>query len=525
MTARTGFFRGGMLAAAAVVGLLSFTLPEGAGAYQTAGGFHADEAERVFSYGFDIIQERALEDVDARTLALEGLRGLSSIDPALTVEVQDGVVRLSTVDRVLAAYDAPGENNADAWAALTVRLTSAAQTVSPALAETGNEEIYEAVFDSLLSTLDHFSRYAGAEEARRHREQRNGFGGVGIRYRIEPAWLQIDEVLPETPAAGAGLRDGDRVLRIDGVPVSVIGAKRGDIRDQLRGPIDSQLSLTIDRGGREREIVLRRGLVVPQTAFLDSTDDGIAHIRLTSFNQRTTRGVAEAMDQAKRRLGRSLRGVLLDLRGNPGGLLDQAVGVSDLFLTHGRIVFTKGRHPEARQSYSAHGGDIADGLPMTVLLDGRSASAAEIVSAALQDSGRAVLVGSSSYGKGTVQTVIRLPNQGEMTLTWSRFHSPSGYALHGLGVMPTVCVATRDDAPDDAVIAALSTATEVSSHLAQWRSTPLADKAGRQGLRDLCPPQSHSDWTNDLAAARDLLMDHAKYARALSLTAPQSARR
>lgn len=525
MTARRRSFRSGIIATAAVLGLLSCVVPQSTAAYQAPAPFHADEAEKVFSYGFDIIQERALEDVDVRTLALEGLRGLSNIDPALSVDVIDGVVRLNNLDRVLAAYDTPAYDDSDAWAALTVRLADAARAVSPAMAKADNETVYEAVFDSLLSTLDHFSRYAGAEEARRHREQRNGFGGVGIRYRIEPHWLQIDEVLPETPAASAGLRDGDRILTIDGDTVAAIGAQREDVRSRLRGPIDSVLRLTIDRAGQERDIFLRRGLVVPQTAFLENTEDGIAHIRVSSFNQRTTRGVADAVEQAKRRLGRNLRGILLDLRGNPGGLLDQAVGVSDLFLTRGRIVFTRGRHPEAQQSYSAHGGDIADGLPMTVLLDGRSASAAEIVSAALQDSGRAVLVGSSSYGKGTVQTVIRLPNQGEMTLTWSRFHSPSGYALHNLGVMPTVCVASREDMPDEALVSALSATTNVAAYLAQWREVALEDTRARKGLRDHCPPQNHTDWTNDLETARELLLDHGKYARALSLTAPQSAQR
>jgi carboxyl-terminal processing protease len=514
-----------MLATATVFGIL-FLLPPGAAqAVQPSVPFHADEAERVFSYGYDVIQDRALEKVDAQALAIEGLRGLSTIDPALTIDSADGRVRLGTPDGIVAAYDAPPADDSAAWAALTVRLTNAGRAVSPAMARADNEAVYEAVFDSLLATLDHFSRYAGYDEARRHREQRNGFGGVGIRYSIEPDWLQVDEVLSDTPASEAGLRDGDRILAIDGQPVATIGPDRNDVRGRLRGAIDSPLRLTVDRAGIQRDIILHRGLVVPQTAFLDSTAEGIAHIRVSSFNQRTTRGVAEAVDDAKRRLGRDLRGVLLDLRGNPGGLLDQAVGVSDLFLTRGRIVFTKGRHPESQQSYVAHGGDILDGLPMTVLLDGRSASAAEIVSAALQDSGRAVLVGSSSYGKGTVQTVIRLPNQGEMTLTWSRFHTPSGYALHGLGVMPTVCVARRDEPGQDALNLALGTATDISAQLAQWRTVPLSDTISRKSLREHCPARSHSEWTNDLSAARALLLDHGLYARALALTRPQSAQR
>ncbi len=523
MTARLAFLRT-VLAVVAVGGTALATAP-GVLAGSLTAVFHADEAEKVFAYGYDVIQERALKAVDVADIAVEGLRGLHSIDPSLSIESKDGMVRLSTPDRVLAAYDAPALNDADAWAGLTARLADAARAASPAMAAAGNEQIYEAVFDSLLATLDHFSRYAGADEARRHREQRNGFGGVGIRYRITPEWLQVDEVLPDTPASASGLRDGDRILAVDAIDFAAMNGDREAIRARLRGPIDSELRLTVDRAGSLRDILLHRGLVVPQTAFLEGTADGIAQIRVSSFNQRTTRGVAEAVDEAKRRLGRGMRGVLLDLRGNPGGLLDQAVGVSDLFLTRGRIVFTKGRHPEAHQSYSAHGGDIADGLPMVVLLDGRSASAAEIVAAALQDSGRAVLAGSASYGKGTVQTVIRLPNQGEMTLTWSRFHSPSGYALHGLGVMPTVCVKDRDESGAMALDGALGATSDVAVHLAQWRGVALDDSTGRDGLRALCPARGQGDWANDLEVARDLLMDHSLYARALSLTMPQSAQR
>lgn len=486
------------------------------------GAFPTTEAERVLAFGFDVITERYLEPVTVLHLALEGLRGLGSIDPGLAIRLRHRNVELSTADRVVVSYAAPPLNDAEGWAEVAVRLTLAARSVSPAVAQASAEDLYEAIFDAILADLDGFSRYAGAAEARKNRARRNGFGGVGIRYTFENGRLFVKDVLPDTPADAVGLAPGDMITRIDGVDVASF-KEREEVSDRMRGPINSILTVTVDRGGRLMDLKIRRGLVVPQTVTLESLDDGIVHIRISSFNQRTTKAVAAAVDDAKRRLGRNMRGVLLDLRGNPGGLLDQAVGVSDLFMTRGRIVFTKGRHPEAQQSYTAEGDDIADGLPMVVMLDGRSASAAEIVAAALQDGGRAVVVGSASYGKGTVQTVVRMPNNGEMTLTWSRFHSPSGYALHGLGVLPTVCVTEPTVSADVVLEPVTLTGSPISAQLAMWRSTPLEDKEARQDLRSICPPTNQADWASDTEVARRLLSDHALFARALSVTAPKSA--
>lgn len=492
--------------------------------------FSADKAEHVLSYTFDVITERYLEPITSQQIALSALRGLRSLDPTLDAAVNGRTLVVTLGERVIASQPAPAADDGDDWAETTVAILSALRPLSPAIAKADNEALYTAMLGDALPHLDTYSRYAGFDEAGRHRDNRNGFGGVGIRYQIEGGFLNIEEVIPETPAATAGLKPGDKVTRIDGIEVALLGEQREGIRERLRGPIDSELRLTILRTNREQDIFLRRGLVLPRTAFLDNTDSGIAQIRLTGFNQQTAKGVQQAITEAKTKLGAELRGVLLDLRGNPGGLLDQAVEISDLFLTRGRIVFTKGRHSESLQSYSASASDIADGLPMVVLIDGRSASAAEILAAALQDNGRAVLVGSSSYGKGTVQTVIRLPNDGEMTLTWSRFHAPSGYALHGLGVLPTICVTNQAEAPAEAISRALSPTLQVggasmAAHMAEWRSTPLWDEKARGHLRQICPPTDEEKWPATLGIARELLSNHGLFARALAIASPQSALR
>jgi carboxyl-terminal processing protease len=527
-----------------------------AAAPSASAAFPRGDAERVFSYGFDAITGRYIQDVTAAQLALEGLRGLGGIDPALIAErTSDGRVELRSPQGIVASRTAPPPHDTQAWAGAVAEVVEDARRVSPALAAAEPEAVYEAVFDAALGSLDMFSRYAGAEEARDHRANRNGFGGIGIRYVRGDEGLEVRDVFEEAPSSGL-LFVNDVITAINGVELG--GLETAQVKKMLRGPIDSTLTVTVTRPGISSpvRVPIRRDLVVPRTVTFEADGDtGI--IRITSFNQRTAESVQKAVAQARAELGPKLRGLVLDLRGNPGGLLDQAVAVSDLFIDDGPILSTRGRHPESRQFYNARHGDIAAGLPMVVLVDGRSASSAEIVSAALQDRGRAVVVGTTSYGKGTVQTVVRLPNDGEMTLTWSRFHSPSGYALHGLGVMPSLCTtdgtpgdippvtqAAEDgetDAADGGVVSASHTdAAEdqgnlgrrveqllraqasvdaaVPTQYARWRSTPLEDTEGRRALRTNCPPKSHTGNQVDIALGERLVSEPALYSWALGLT-------
>ena len=219
----------------------------------------------------------------------------------------------------------------------------------------------------------------------------------------------------------------------------------------------------------------------------DRTEGGVVILKVRSFNQDTARSLGAKLEEHHARLGKGLRGLILDLRGNPGGLLKQSVKVADLFLAQGRIVSTRGRHPNSVQYYDAGGRDLMQGLPIVVLVDGKSASAAEIVAAALQDRGRGVVIGTTSFGKGTVQTVIRLPNDGEITLTWSRIMAPSGYRLHGLGVRPTICTSGADAADPGLIAQAVAAKAKAARTLAAWRTPGLKDEQRRRGLRVLVP--------------------------------------
>lgn len=469
----------------------------------------------VFSVGYANISERYLEPVSIGSAALEGLKGLGAIDPAITVERDLSAVRLAASGKVLATLPVPGDDDAEGWALLTARASDMGRAASRELRVASVEKIYEAVFDGALSQLDVYSRYAGLEEGYRNRAKRQGFGGIGIRVQSQDGVLRVSEVMAATPAARGGLMTGDRITHIDGE--TTLGMTVLHATNKLRGAPRSTVTVTIvrDAAPEPRVLALEREHIVPETVFV-THGEGIVTLRVTAFNSGTAMSAAEKLKEARRQLGQSMRGVILDLRGNPGGLLKQSVQLSDLFLEGGDIVSTRGRHPESLQHFQAGSDDLAFGLPMVVLVDGRSASAAEIIAAALQDRGRAVVVGTTSFGKGTVQTVVRLPNDGELTLTWSRILAPSGYAFHGLGVHPTICTSGLSGAIDDIIARSLVERGKAVVTLAAWRRGPAAPDDERKQLRSSCPAERRVAAIEE-EVARRLLSDPELYGRALHL--------
>ncbi len=479
--------------------------------------------EQTLAFGYAAIAARHLQPVTAATAALDGLRGLGRIDPGIGVARRGDWVELAAAGRVVGEYPAPAADDARGWAHLTVTVAEDARDRSPALAAADPEWIIQAVFDATLARLDRFSRYAGPREAARHRAARDGCGGIGLTAIPAGSGARVAAVQDHTPAAAAGITVGDLLTEVDDRPVA--GLDRDDLAARLGGPVASDLAVTVQAaGGPARRLTLRRALVVPET-ITGAVRDGIAEFHVAGFNQHTAADLGLRLEAARRRPGPGLKGVVLDLRGNPGGLLDQAVAVADLFIAHGPIVSTRGRHPLASQSYAAHDGDVAEDLPVVVLVDGGSASAAEIVAAALEDSGRAVVVGTNSFGKGTVQTVLRLPNDGEMTLTWSRFYTPSGYALHHLGVPPEICTADLSASPAALVDGATraSAARPLAAHLAEWRAAGLDDTARRRRLRAACPAGRHGDARLDMAVAERLLGNPDAYREVLVAATPPAA--
>lgn len=491
---------------------LSFALLGSPGPVKGAVLQPAATAEPVFATALGRIAEIYVRPVELQTLVERGLRGLSTLDPILSAEVAGGSVRLQVAGSIVANFPEPAATDVRGWAGLLTRALERAKALSFAVRAAPPEALTQAVMDGIVGGLDGYSRYTGSRQATGERAQREGYGGVGITVDFVKGHVVVRSLLPKGPAARAGVRPGDLLTSIDRTPVrglDVVG-----VRSRLRGASGSPITLAFTRGGSARRVTLRREQIVPETLTVEVADH-VGVIHLDRFNAATAASLREAVVGLLRRLGREAQGLVLDLRGNPGGLLDQAVAVADLFMTRGPILSTEGRHPESRQRWDAMADDVAEGLPIVVLVDGRSASSAEVVAAALQDSGRGVVVGSSSFGKGTVQTVSRLPNGGELFLTWSRINTPAGYSLHRQGVQPTVCTSRGSDSPTE-VLADLREGRGPSAmQISSWRQRAADDDEALRRLRDACPWREHAP-DLDLRVARSLLADPSLYARALS---------
>ncbi|MEO3429687.1 S41 family peptidase [Pelagibius sp. CAU 1746] len=477
-------------------------------------GYNEARAERLFTAGYGNVSDIYIDEVPVQDLAVAGMQSLASIDPALGVQLEGERLRVSYDGQAMASFPLAAPDDAESWGALTAAVISVSRYHSRDLETAEPEIIYEAVFDGLLTQLDNFSRYAGRETARENRASRDGFGGIGVRIRLIEEGVLVLSVMEDTPAMAAGLHEDDVIVAIDGE--SVEGLSQHEAVNRLRGRIGSEVQLAIERNAGPEPLTLAvvRSHIVPQTVSYHR-EGNLGYIKMTGFNKRTADSLRESIRQAQDEIGGDLRGFILDLRGNPGGLLEQAVSVSDVFVTHGRIVSIHGRHTDSHQYYPAKSGDLTENLPLVVLIDGGSASASEIVAAALQDSGRAVLVGSSSYGKGTVQTVLPLPNTGEFILTWARFHAPSGYALHRRGVLPDVCT-TSNNAQTSADVLTLihSGALPLAADLRR-RDVDINDDAAVEEFRAHCPAREDDNAEIDLTVARQLLEEPGLYARTL----------
>lgn len=473
--------------------------------------FPGPVAERSFAKIYRNVASRYIKEIEVKSLALHGFEGLNSIDPNLRVEQQSDEVLITRAGITLASYRPPAGEDVQGWANLTVQVLADAKAYSPAINGSKKEQVYEAIIDGTLSLLDPFSRYAGPEKASRNKAKRSGFFGVGIQYRPHADGIEVFRVISGGPAARSGIFGGDIITHVDGTAIANLDRKK--LRALLRGRAGTLVQLRIqnpDSGGTS-DITVRRSRIVAPTVS-HKIDAGIIYLTVTGFNRRTANSIQSNLRKARRQLGLRAKGIVIDLRGNPGGLLKQAIRVADIFLSNGRIVATRGRHPDSSREFDAHAGDLVSGLPIVVLVNGRSASAAEIVAAALQDHNRAIVVGTGSFGKGTVQSVMPLPNDGEITLTWSRFLTPSGYVLHGLGVFPSVCTSVEEGTAQFLIEKSLTGDGKSASTAEAWRQVAHDDLKERQHLREACPARNAKKQI-DQDIAELLINDRSLYER------------
>ncbi len=308
------------------------------------------------------------------------------------------------------------------------------------------DELIEAAINGMLSALDPHSSYLDRRRYENMQVQTKGeFGGLGIEVTMENGVVKVVSPIDDTPAFRAGLKPGDLITHIDGNPVR--GLTLGQAVDKMRGQVDTPITVTVRRRAEAPfDVTIIRAIIEIRSVRWRSEGD-VGYIRITSFTEKTMPGVENAVQRLKEEIGADLKGYVLDLRNNPGGLLNQAVAVSDAFLERGEIVSTRGRDKKSAARFNARAGDLAEGRPLAVLINEGSASASEIVAGALRDHRRAILLGTQSFGKGSVQTVVPISGHGALRLTTARYYTPSGVSIQAKGIAPDIEVKQAELTP------------------------------------------------------------------------------
>ena len=400
---------------------------------------------------------------------------------------------------LFALPQAQGANDASAYSQLDLFSDAFQNVRDKYVRPVKDSELIDNAIQGMVSSLDPHSSYMDAKAYGDMQVTTKGeFGGVGIEVTLEDGLIKVVSPIDGTPASRAGIKPGDRIAGIDGQ--SIVGMPLNDSIDKMKGPPGTKVTLTILREGEKKpfDVMLTRAIVHVDAASSRREGD-VGYIRLPGFNEQTADGLEKAVAQLKKQIGPGIKGYVLDLRNNPGGLLDQAIQVSDDFLTSGEIVSTRGRHSEDTQRYDSHPGDITDGKPIVVLINGGTASASEIVSGALQDHKRATIVGLTSFGKGSVQTLIPLgENRGALRLTTARYYTPSGHSIQAEGIIPDIQVAQGDEA--DVPKLARPSEADLRGHLA---GEPIPAKRANAPVIKPAPGKKYDDF--QLSYALDLL--------------------
>jgi carboxyl-terminal processing protease len=379
-----------------------------------------------------------------------------------------------------------------------------------------NAKLIEGAITGMVTSLDPHSRYMNDKAWTEMQETTSGeFGGLGIEVTMEEGLVKVVSPIDDTPASKAGIMSGDLISKIDGDAVQ--GMTLEQAVNKMKGPVDTKTKLTIVRKGADAplDIAITREIIHVRPVRFHVENGDIGYIRVTSFNEQTTDGLKKAIAAISREIPQEkLAGYVMDLRNNPGGLLDQAVSVSSAFLQRGEVVSTRGRNPEETQRFTAHGGDLTKGKPLVILVNGGSASASEIVAGALHDHKRATIIGTRSFGKGSVQTIIPLgAGNGALALTTARYYTPSGRSIQAQGIAPDIEI-LQDVPPELKGRMDTMAESQMRGHLS------ASDGTEQTGSQSYVPPEEKDD--KALHAAYDFL--HGVTANAVAAKpAPKAA--
>ncbi len=352
--------------------------------------------------------------------------------------------------------------------------------------EPDDSDLIDAAISGMLEALDPHSSFMNAEGFQEMQVQTRGeFGGLGIEVTMEGGVVKVVAPIDDTPAALAGVQAGDLITHLDGE--QLLNMTLGDAVDRMRGLVNTPIVLTIQRDGVEEAFDIRivRDIIRIRSVRYEQDQD-VGYIRITTFNEQTQEGLHRAVNELREEIGEDIKGFIVDLRNNPGGLLDQAIYVSDTFLERGEIVSTRGRNAEQTQRYNADSGDLTQGLPVVVLINGGSASASEIVAGALQDHQRATILGTRSFGKGSVQTIIPLGGMGAIRLTTARYYTPSGRSIQAKGIDPDILV-EQERPGDEAASEELRGESTLPGHI------EAEDGSEQSGSSSYVPPDRDED--------------------------------
>ena len=485
----------------------------------TVNGFDLRGTAQVWSAALSYIAPRALAPLSIPQMTLWGLNGLAALDPNLTTTLQDGQIRLYGPDAMIMAVQAPADpNDAAGWGMAAAQIAAAAYAASPALQQAGTQGLVNNFFDELFNHFDPYSRYEPPVQAAEDQLMILGPGGTGLTLAAKGSHVVVTDVAADSPAENAGIAPGSIVLAIDGN--AVWPGEVDTLNAGMSGIAGSTMSITLqdpddtDTPPDTSLVTLTRGYIPPQTVFTqDDIAPGVALLRITGFNKGTSDQFSAAVTALMAQIPPP-QSLVLDLRGNRGGVLPQAVLVADSLLPTGEIAEAQGRDPDATRIFKAEGSDLTNGAKLVVLVDGQTASAAEILAASLADNGRAVIVGSETLGKGLVQTVTSLPDGGELFITWSRVLAPRGWPLQTLGVMPQVCTSLGTAALETQMADLTAGQNLLAPVLAQARAMRApANVENLLAVRDHCPAVIGSDL--DLTAAAWVLNNPTAYKTAL----------
>ncbi|MBU6448519.1 MAG: peptidase S41 [Rhodospirillales bacterium] len=470
-----------------------------------AASFDVGAAANVWSAALAYIAPRALNPVTIPQMTLWGLNGLAALDPNLNATEQNGEIRLYGPDRLLLAIPAPGPTDAAAWGKAAAEVAAAASAASPALQQAGTQGIIGNFFDELFNHFDPYSRYEDPVQAAQDELMITGLAGTGLTLEDQHGKAVIASVAADSPASDAGLQPGMIVNVMNGQ--NIYGGMVNALNEDMAGLAGTSVSISVadpqgNRAEGDQRLTLIRGYIPPQTVFSEPpVAPGTAFLKITGFNKGTGDQFSEILAKLMAQPAPPT-GLVLDLRGNRGGVLRQAVIVADSLLQSGPVAETNGRDSDADQMFKAEGADLTNGARMAVLVDGQTASAAEILASALADDGRAVVIGSETLGKGLVQTVTSLPDGGELYVTWSRVLAPKGWPLQGLGLMPQICTSNGAAALNQQLAALANGRNLMAPAVSQARAMrPPVGIGAMLAVRGNCPADIGGELDEQAAAA------------------------